>query len=190
MIAEEGAPGASYIVVPRPFSSHRASHGRRHEPVEAAGGPAAAGDLAGATIPERDHRHAAARREGLRGLRHGGATSHPRSARLLQLHASLCAQAGCLFELRADPSEHLNLAAQHPDVVSPRAEACTSLLHGGATLITLLVSQVARLRKQLAAANATVWAPRRPRSPLACQASLRDYKDPRYEFGWWGPFVE
>ena len=53
----------------------------------------------------------------------------------------------------------------------------------------------ARLRAQLEAANATVWAPHRPHSPQACAASLRDYKDPRadltpgYDFGWWGPFA-
>ena len=72
---------------------------------------------------------------------------------------------GCLFELRSDPSEHLNLASSHPEVVS-------------------------QLRARLATSNATVFAPHRPRSPRACEASLQKYKDPRYSFGWWGPFAD
>ena len=72
---------------------------------------------------------------------------------------------GCLFELRSDPTEHVDVAASHPEVV-------------------------ARLRARLSSANATVFAPLRPKSPKACEASLSKYKDPRYEFGWWGPFVE
>ena len=72
---------------------------------------------------------------------------------------------GCLFELRSDPTEHVDVAAAHPDVV-------------------------ARLQARLSSANATVFAPLRPRSAKACEASLSKYKDPRYEFGWWGPFAE
>ena len=72
---------------------------------------------------------------------------------------------GCLFELRSYPSEHLNLASSHPEVVS-------------------------QLRARLATSNATVFAPHRPRSPRACEASLQKYKDPRYSFGWWGPFAD
>jgi arylsulfatase B len=73
---------------------------------------------------------------------------------------------GCLFELLQDPGEHTDLADAHPDVV-------------------------ARLRRAIEAANATVFSPHRPQSKLACEASLTKYKDPTHkEFGWWGPFAD
>ena len=72
---------------------------------------------------------------------------------------------GCLFELRSDPCEHTDVAASHPGVV-------------------------ARLWTRLSSANASVFAPLRPRSRKACEVSLSKYKDPHFEFGWWGPFAE
>ena len=73
-------------------------------------------------------------------------------------------ETGCLYDLLADPGEHENVAADNPAVVRT-------------------------LRALLEHANATVWAPARPPSSRACEVSLALRKDPRYEFGWWGPFV-
>jgi hypothetical protein len=71
-----------------------------------------------------------------------------------------------LFELYSDPTEHNNVAAAYPEVVK-------------------------RLRAKLEAANATVFAPKRPgANKKACAASLARYKDPTHDFGWWGPFAD
>jgi len=73
---------------------------------------------------------------------------------------------GCLFDLSADPAEHVNVASEYPDVVR-------------------------ELRLSLEAHNATVFAPLRPDAlQKACAVALSLYKDPSHAFGWWGPFAD
>lgn len=73
---------------------------------------------------------------------------------------------GCLFNLTADPSEHANVAAKHPDIVQ-------------------------RIRQAITKHNATVFAPYRPNNlQKACAVVLSKYKDPTHSFGWWGPFAD
>lgn len=71
-----------------------------------------------------------------------------------------CGEAGCLFELRSDPTEHVNLVAREP----ARAQA-----------------MLARLRE----ASATTFSPDRgvPDSAGACQAAMSNYG------GFWGPWL-
>eukprot|EP00038_Savillea_parva_P001046 m.100915 g.100915 ORF g.100915 m.100915 type:complete len:619 (+) comp10367_c0_seq1:74-1930(+) len=67
---------------------------------------------------------------------------------------------GCLYNLTADPTEHVDIASKHPEIV-------------------------ATLRKQLDTANATVFSPNRgqPDTKLACSVALSHYH------GFWGPFL-
>ncbi len=70
-----------------------------------------------------------------------------------------CGDAGCLFNLDNDPSEHTNLANELPDLA-------------------------VAMRKRISVINATVFSPvRGPRDPKACEVAQTMYG------GYWGPFV-
>lgn len=83
------------------------------------------------------------------------------------LHAEDCGfEPGCLFDLMADPGEHVNVADEFPEVVL-------------------------RMRRAIGEHNTTVFAPNRPNAlETACAAVLSKYKDPNHDFGWWGPFAD
>jgi len=74
---------------------------------------------------------------------------------------------GCLFDLLADPTEHVDVAAK------PEHAA--------------LVQQ---LKQRMAAEDKTVFKPLRPPNPAACEAALGQYYDASKEVGFWGPFIK
>ena len=66
---------------------------------------------------------------------------------------------GCLFNIKEDPDEYVNLATKMPDIL-------------------------AQMQKKLSKYQATYFDPDRgEKSPLACDTALKKYG------GFWGPFV-
>jgi len=69
-------------------------------------------------------------------------------------------ETGCLYDIFADPGEHVNVAAEHPDTFSK------------------MVSRITEVNK-------TFFDPKRGlASPKACEVALAKYG------GFWGPFVD
>mmetsp|Transcript_14657 Transcript_14657/g.16265 ORF Transcript_14657/g.16265 Transcript_14657/m.16265 type:complete len:533 (+) Transcript_14657:62-1660(+) len=75
-------------------------------------------------------------------------------------HHLSCGTGGCLFNIKNDPTEHVNLASQEPTIL-------------------------AELHTHLKTAQASVFSPHRGTiSPKACEDAINKYN------GYWGPFVE
>ena len=70
-----------------------------------------------------------------------------------------CGDSGCLYNIRQDPGEHVNLAKSMPDVLK-------------------------QMQKKLKSYQATVFKPDRgSKSSNACDAAMNKYG------GFWGPFI-